>query len=239
MQIVYGVSARENSGSFSLNDCLETGPALQNLLWSVLIRTRFIPIALCGDLQKASLQIRIKADNRDALRFHWFKERDPNQIETLQFSNCRNKEKLSGPLDRAETEKAKLFWIKHEQRKTEKTDNFKEDQGCLNLQKNNAGICQCMGRFQGQHSLYIPRRSILAEKIVDEAHKRTMHGEMISIMAGVRENYWITKLQQLMKKVIRNCLGCKRFQVKPFATSLKASYQLIELWDQDHFKSLV
>ena len=75
-----------------------------------------------------------------------------------------------------------------------------------------------MGRIQGQYPLYIPRRSILAEKIVHEAHKRTMHGGVISTMAAVRENYWITKLQELMKRVIRNCFGCKRFQVKPFAT---------------------
>ena len=65
------------------------------------------------------------------------------------ITNCRNKEKLSGPLDTAETEKAKLFWKKHEQQKTENT--FKEDQSCLNLQKNNAGIYQCMGRIQGQY----------------------------------------------------------------------------------------
>ena len=134
------------------------------------------------------------------------------------ITNCRNKEKLSVPLDTAETEKGKLFWIKHEQQKTEKSDSFKEDQVCLNLQKNNAGIYQCMGRIQGQYPLYIPRRSILAEKIVHEAHKRTMHGGVISTMAAVRENYWITKLRQLTKRVIRNCFGCKRFQVKPFAT---------------------
>ena len=85
LRIVYDASARENSRSFSLNDCLETGSALQNLLWSVLIRTRFKPIALCGHLQKAFLQTRIKADNCDALSFHWIKERDPNQIETLRF----------------------------------------------------------------------------------------------------------------------------------------------------------
>ena len=83
---VHDASARENSRSFSSNDCLETGPALQNLLWSVLIRTRFKPIALCGDLQKTFLQIRIKPDDRDALRLHWIKEKDPNQIETLRFT---------------------------------------------------------------------------------------------------------------------------------------------------------
>ena len=69
-----------------MNDCLETGPALQNSLWSVLIRTRFKPIALHGDLQKAFLQIRIKADDRDALRFYWIKGRNPNQIEILRIT---------------------------------------------------------------------------------------------------------------------------------------------------------
>ena len=132
------------------------------------------------------------------------------------ITKCKNKEKLSGPLDTAEAEKAKLFWIKHEQQKTEKTDNFEEDQACLNLQKNNAGIYQCMGRIQGQYPLHIPRISILAEKIVHEAQKRTIHGGVILTMAAVRENYWIPKLQQLTKRVIRNCFGCKRFQVKPF-----------------------
>ena len=86
LRIVYDASARENSRSFSLNDCLETGSALQILLWSVLIRTRFKPIALCGDLQKVFLQIRIKTDDCDALRFHWIKERDPNQIEAFRFT---------------------------------------------------------------------------------------------------------------------------------------------------------
>ena len=86
LQIVYDASARENSRSFSLNNCLKKVLALQNLLWSILIRTRFKPIALRGDLQKAFLQIRIKAANRDALRFHWIKERDPNQVEILWFT---------------------------------------------------------------------------------------------------------------------------------------------------------
>ena len=120
----------ENSRSFSLNDCLETGPALQNLLWSVLIRTRFKPTALCGDLQKAFLQI-------------------------------------------------------------------------------------------GQYALFIPWRSILAVRIVHEAHKRTMNGGVISTMAALREKYWITKLQQLTKRVIRNCFGCKSCEVNPFATPLQ------------------
>ena len=79
LRIVYDASTRENSKSLSLNDCLETGPALQNLLWRILIRTIFKPIVLCGDLQKAFLQIQIKKEDNDAIRFHWVRKKDPNK----------------------------------------------------------------------------------------------------------------------------------------------------------------
>ena len=51
-RIVYDASARANESSPSLNDCLEVGPALQNQLWSVLVRGRFHTIALTADIQK-------------------------------------------------------------------------------------------------------------------------------------------------------------------------------------------
>ena len=56
LQIVYNASARENSKILTLNDCLEIGHAPQNLLWNIYTGTRFKPIALCDDLQKAFLQ---------------------------------------------------------------------------------------------------------------------------------------------------------------------------------------
>ena len=71
LRIVYDASARESSTQPSLNDCLNPGPPLQNLLWSILVRSRFYPILLTGDLEKAFLQVRIKEIERDALRFHW------------------------------------------------------------------------------------------------------------------------------------------------------------------------
>lgn len=70
LRIVYDASAIAFSGAPSLNDCLHTGPPLQNKLWSVLVRGRFNPVAITGDLQKAFLQVRVKESDRDAMRFH-------------------------------------------------------------------------------------------------------------------------------------------------------------------------
>ena len=82
-RIVYDTSTKRNSNSALLNDCLETGSSLQNLLWDILVRTRLRPVLLCGDIEKAFLQIRIRENDRDALRFHWIQNRDHTNIEIL------------------------------------------------------------------------------------------------------------------------------------------------------------
>lgn len=88
MRIVFDASAKESDESPSLNDCLETGPPLQNLLWNVLVRNRLKPIALAADLKKAFLQVLIRAEDRDVLRFHWIRNKDPSDIEVLRFTRA-------------------------------------------------------------------------------------------------------------------------------------------------------
>ena len=70
MRIVYDASAIANCSSPSLNECLETGPALQNPLWSVLVRNRFFPVALYGGIEQPFLKVHNKDEDRDTLRFH-------------------------------------------------------------------------------------------------------------------------------------------------------------------------
>ena len=65
---------------------METGPPLQNSLWDILKRSRFRPILLCGDIEKAFLQIRIQESERDVLRFYWVKSSDPSVIEINRFT---------------------------------------------------------------------------------------------------------------------------------------------------------
>ena len=88
LRIVYDASARAWDGAPSLNECLNTGPPLQNQLWNVLIRGRFNPVAITGDIKKAFLQVRIRPEERDALRFHWLKNVETKEVETLRFTRA-------------------------------------------------------------------------------------------------------------------------------------------------------
>ena len=87
LRIVYDASACASENSPSLNECLNPGPPLQNQLWNVLVRARFHPVLITGDLKQAFLQVRIQEMDRDTLRFHWFKDLKTKTIEVLRFTH--------------------------------------------------------------------------------------------------------------------------------------------------------
>ena len=87
LRIVYDTSAKAFDGAPSLNDCLYAGPPLQNKLWGVLLRGRFNPVAITGDLQKAFLQVQVRECDRDAMRFHWRRD-EHSPLETLRFTRA-------------------------------------------------------------------------------------------------------------------------------------------------------
>lgn len=69
LKIAYDASSKLTENSAPLNDCLETGPPLQNLMWDILVRSLFKPILLCGDIVKAFLQIRIQKCKKNCFVF--------------------------------------------------------------------------------------------------------------------------------------------------------------------------
>ena len=54
---------------------------------------------------------------------------------------------------------------------------------------------------------------MLTRKLVEKVHREMLHGGVGLTMAAVRERYWVPKLQSVVKKVRKECWGCKRFQV--------------------------
>ena len=88
LRIVYDASARVSEKTPSLNECLHAGPPLQNKLWAVLVRARFHPVALTGDIKQAFLQVRIREGDRDAMRFHWITDLQYRKVEILRFTRA-------------------------------------------------------------------------------------------------------------------------------------------------------
>lgn len=68
----------------SLNDCLETGPNLIDLIPAILIRFRLKPIGVVADIKKAFLQLSVNPKDRDVLRFLWWDDYATNKTITYR-----------------------------------------------------------------------------------------------------------------------------------------------------------
>ena len=132
-----------------------------------------------------------------------------------QNTRTKRASRTKGPLRTEEIEKQNLFWMLRTQ--SQGTENMEEDRLSLNLQRNKDGLLECCGRLPSPYPIYIPDTMTFAEKLVQKAHKATLHGGVGLTMAKVREEHWIPHLRRLGKKVIRQCYGCKHFQAVALA----------------------
>ncbi|XP_043469952.1 uncharacterized protein LOC122503458 [Leptopilina heterotoma] len=76
---VYDASAKKKN-SPSLNECLETGPNLIELVPTMLIRFREKSVGAVADIKKAFLQICVRPEDRDHLRFLWWTDSDASKL---------------------------------------------------------------------------------------------------------------------------------------------------------------
>ena len=88
LRIVSDASARAHDKAPSLKDCLHAGPPLQNQLLAVLIRAPFHSVLTTGDMKQAVLQVRIREQDRDVMRFHWITDSVTRRLETLRFTRA-------------------------------------------------------------------------------------------------------------------------------------------------------
>ena len=96
------------------------------------------------------------------------------------------------------------------------TGTFKINKKQRNVKVSEKGLYQCFGRIQSEHPILIPKESVPAEKLVEEAHILTIRVGVTLTMAKIRSEYWIPRLQELVKKTIKKSYRCKRFQVSHY-----------------------
>ena len=128
--------------------------------------------------------------------------------------NCRHHDGvIRGALTTDELMSQHVFWIKRAQRSSEN----EQDWSRLKLQPDERGILQCRGRVQGEYPVYLPDSHPYAKKLVQCEHLRTLHGGVLLTMTSVQKDHWIPRLRRLVKKTVKECHGCRRFQARVVA----------------------
>ena len=121
-------------------------------------------------------------------------------------------ERRTGPLTTEELIKQRRFLEKRAQREGMNSKSYENDRLQLNLQLNDQQLLECRGRIQGFYPVYLPDTAVYTEKFVEEAHEATLHGGTQLTMTKVRERHWVPRLRRLVKKIVKKCPRCKRFQ---------------------------
>lgn len=108
-------------------------------------------------------------------------------------------------------------------------DRLKQQENYVSLSKelqvvDYNGILRCKGRLsnsdlglEGRQPILLPRNHRLTTLTIEDCHQRTYHSGLRATLAELRSRYWVPRGRQTMNKIIRNCVVCKRVQVKSFA----------------------
>ncbi|XP_046388265.1 uncharacterized protein LOC124157511 [Ischnura elegans] len=63
-----------------------------------------------------------------------------------------------------------------------------------------------------KHPLIIPSDHPLTRLIIEDCHKRTLHGGVQLTLTTLRTQYWVLKGRQKIKEIIHKCVVCQRYR---------------------------
>ncbi|KIH55209.1 Tas retrotransposon peptidase A16 [Ancylostoma duodenale] len=124
-------------------------------------------------------------------------------------------------LDAADLSSAEKILIKTAQ-KTFSQQEFKKLDN-LQLYNDEDGIIRCKGRIKTPQlsretlePILLPQKHPFTNLFVQDAHLRCGHQGVNGTLANIRLKYWIPTGRQVVKKYLKSCLKCKRWNARPY-----------------------
>ena len=78
--------------------------------------------------------------------------------------------------------------IQDNQSRSELQSAFNKIKEALILKKNKQGLYECCGRIISDYLIFVLRKTLLAEKIVEKQHCQTLHGGVNLTMTEIRRS---------------------------------------------------
>ncbi|XP_035228186.1 uncharacterized protein LOC118200343 [Stegodyphus dumicola] len=136
-----------------------------------------------------------------------------------------------GPLTVLEIQEAEEYWIKQVQRanyfsdiqQLERNNLITPDSKLYSLAPylDSRGILRVRGRLEQaelkddeKHPIVLPKTKF-TELVIFSGHIKLFHSGVMAKLSKVRNEFWIPKGRQVVKKVVNACLVCKKVTVKP------------------------
>ena len=87
----------------------------------------------------------------------------------------------------------------------------------LNLFLDEDGLIRVKGKFNNKHHylILLPNNSHLTTLIVRDMHEKFMHSGVYFVLRELRKSFWILKGFSTVRRILRNCIRCKRVNERP------------------------
>ena len=84
-------------------------------------------------------------------------------------------------------------------------------------------ILRCRSRLEhanlsvdAKNPILLPRKHHITKLLIEKAHRICAHYGISYVLAFLRQTWWIPRMRQTIKVIIKKCLICKKFQGRPF-----------------------
>jgi hypothetical protein len=95
----------------------------------------------------------------------------------------------------------------------------------LGLYKDSVGILRCQGRLNNinmcestKHPILLPKDDLYTKLVVEHVHKRLMHSGVSQTLSQVRVKFWIHHGRAFVRKTLKLCFVCRRYEGGPYKT---------------------
>ena len=132
-------------------------------------------------------------------------------------------EKVStGNLEASDISEAEKLWLIDAQLTLQSQQDFPKVKESLGIVLQGQFLV-CKGRLgnsdlplEAKFPIILPRDHRLTELIIFECHKNVRHMKTAATLTEFRSRFWVSKGRQYVKKVLKECLICRKFDGKPY-----------------------
>ena len=135
------------------------------------------------------------------------------------------KKDVSSPseTDAQDMAKAETMWIKEVQKSLSKNPKFKIWEKQFGIFTDSQGIMRCNGRLSKadlsasiKHPILLDKGHHITSLIVQDSHKRVMHGGVKLTLTELRARFWIIQGRQFVRKLLYKCVICRKLEGRPY-----------------------
>ena len=90
---------------------------------------------------------------------------------------------------------------------------FLDENGILRARSR---VCQANISESTKFPVLLPSRHVYSEMIIKECHNLVFHNGVKETLNVIRQHYWILRGREAVKRIVRQCVVCKKFEGLPF-----------------------